>query len=965
MAEVSWAPEMAPVLATWITPQVVFNGIVFGLVTALVALGVVLIFRATKVINFAVGNMGLPAAFLLVLLTTNYGVGFWLALTISVAVGAAFAAAAELIVVRRLFRAPRVILLVATIGIAGLAQAIVFALPDVERDVGGRYPVPIDAIWEDIAGVRITGPQLTILVVVPAIAGGLAWLLNHTAFGRKVQASADNPDLARLSGISPKKVSTFVWIVGGVLASVSLIMLSGLSGSPIGLEDLGANTLNRALAAAVLAGMVSFPRALLAGVALGVAEALLDFNFLDQAGMFDMLLFLAVAVAVYLQTRQSRNESATFSFAPRIRPIPQHLRAFWWIRHLGTIVGAVALVFAALLPIVVTQPSRHLLYTTVVGFAVAAVSLVVVTGWSGQLSLGQMAFAGIGALSAAAANRGFELDIGFGDTRILDFQLRGVSWALSLLIGMSFAAVTAVLVGLGALRVRGLMLAVTTFSFGLAAQQFLFQRPFFSDERSSSVRFDRGSVLGLDLSSERSYYWFCLAALAVVIVAIGRLRRTGVGRSTIAVRDNPDNAAAYTVLGRRTQLTAFALAGGLAGLGGILLAGALQSVPLTDRIFQVDDSLQLVAMVVIGGLGSVAGAVIGALWVVGIPALFPDNDVVPLLTSSMGLLVLLLYFPGGLVQIGYSARDALVDWVDKRRGTPVPARSIATSPRARPARPERTVTDPVLGVRDLSVHFGGNVAVDSASIEVHPGEVVGLIGTNGAGKSTLLNAIGGYVPSAGEVELIGTRVSHMSPAGRAELGLGRTFQAATLFPELTVRETLMVALEARGRTHFAATTLALPASRRQERQRRSDTEELIDFLGLGRYSDSYTADLSTGTRRIVELASLLAVDAQVLCLDEPTAGVAQRESEAFGPLILMVREELDAAMVVIEHDMPLIMGISDRVYCLNLGQVIAEGPPEDVRDDPLVIASYLGTDQRAIDRSDSVGSAGGTARSRR
>ena len=175
----------------------------------------------------------------------------------------------------------------------------------------------------------------------------------------------------------------------------------------------------------------------------------------------------------------------------------------------------------------------------------------------------------------------------------------------------------------------------------------------------------------------------------------------------------------------------------------------------------------------------------------------------------------------------------------------------------------------------------------------------------------------------------------------------------------------MVALEARGRTHFAATTLALPASRRQERQRRSDTEELIDFLGLGRYSDSYTADLSTGTRRIVELASLLAVDAQVLCLDEPTAGVAQRESEAFGPLILMVREELDAAMVVIEHDMPLIMGISDRVYCLNLGQVIAEGPPEDVRDDPLVIASYLGTDQRAIDRSDSVGSAGGTARSRR
>jgi ABC-type branched-subunit amino acid transport system ATPase component len=183
--------------------------------------------------------------------------------------------------------------------------------------------------------------------------------------------------------------------------------------------------------------------------------------------------------------------------------------------------------------------------------------------------------------------------------------------------------------------------------------------------------------------------------------------------------------------------------------------------------------------------------------------------------------------------------------------------------------------------------------------------------------------------------------------------LGRTFQAARLFPELTVRETVQVALEARGRTGLLSTALFLPSSSRSERAMASDASDLIDFLGLGRYADDFIAELSTGTRRIVELAGLLALDAQVLCLDEPTAGVAQRETEAFGPLLKQIQQELHATMIVIEHDMPMIMALSDRVYCLEAGQVIAEGSPDEVRNDPRVVASYLGTDTRAIDRSDS------------
>jgi ABC-type branched-subunit amino acid transport system ATPase component len=400
----------------------------------------------------------------------------------------------------------------------------------------------------------------------------------------------------------------------------------------------------------------------------------------------------------------------------------------------------------------------------------------------------------------------------------------------------------------------------------------------------------------------------------------------------------------------RTKLRAFALAGGMAALGGIVLSGAIESVP-NDRFFTVQDSLLLVSMVVIGGLGSVAGAVLGALWVIGLPTFFPDNELIPLLTSSLGLLVLLLYFPGGLVRIAWGARDLLLARAERRLG-PLPPKTHHELPvlqtHARAPLPDGV---PALRATGVTVRFGGVVAVDHVDLAVEPGEVVGLIGSNGAGKSTLMNAIGGFVSSQGTVELGGVELTGRGPSARARAGLGRTFQAAPLFPELTVRETVSVALEARAHTGLLSAALWLPNATRAERAKRAEAAELIDFLGLGRYADTYISDLSTGTRRIVELAGLLALDAQVLCLDEPTAGVAQRETEAFGPLILEIRRQLGASLLVIEHDMPMIMGISDRVYCLEAGFVIAHGRPTEVRNDPAVIASYLGTDERAIARS--------------
>ena len=943
------------VLAVWTTRQLWFDGVVNGMVLGLLALGVVLVYRSTRVINLAVGNMGLPATGLMALLVINYDFPYWLALPIALVVGIAVGALIERAVIRRLFDAPRVIVLVATIGIAQLMQAVLASYPDLERTRGQRFPAPLTFIWDDVLGLRITGPKLTILVLVPLLALSLSWFLNRTVFGQTVQASATNADLARLSGIDPKMVQLFVWTIAGLLATISLLLLSANRGSIGGLSNLGPNTMARALVAAVIAGMVSFPRALAAGVAIGVVQAHVQFVFINQGGLIDFLLFVLVAVAVAFQSRGSAEEAGSFSFSARRRPIPERLREIWWVRGLSTTALGLLLAIALVLPYLVTRPSRHLLYASILAFAICALSMTIVTGWAGQLSLGQMAFAGIGALFAAGFNRGLTLGVGIGDRwEFFSVTLPRVPYLVSMLLAAGMAAATAALIGLGALRVKGLLLAVTTFAFAMAAQQYLYRRPMLNGGNSQSIPFRRGSLGPLDLASQRAYYYLCLGILVVLLVVVARLRRSGIGRSIIGVRENENTAAAYTVSPTRTKLLAFSLAGGIAGLGGALLGGLVQNIPYTERLFQITDSLRLVSIVVIGGLGTLMGPVVGALWVVGLPAFWPDNDLVPLFTSSIGLLILLLYFPGGLIQITYSARDALLRWAESR--LPDAPSKTSTAPPAvvlGGGRDRPVYQGSALAVRDVSVTFGGLRAVDRVSIVAHPGEVVGLIGTNGAGKSTLMNAIGGFTPAEGIVEILGNDVSGRSASARARVGLGRTFQAARLFPELTVRETVQVALEARGRTGLLSTALFLPSASRSERAMASDASDLIDFLGLGRYADGFVAELSTGTRRIVELAGLLALDAQVLCLDEPTAGVAQRETEAFGPLLKQIQQELHATMIVIEHDMPMIMALSDRVYCLEAGQIIAEGPPDEVRNDPRVVASYLGTDTRAIDRSDS------------
>jgi ABC-type branched-subunit amino acid transport system ATPase component/ABC-type branched-subunit amino acid transport system permease subunit len=912
--------------------QTLVVGALTGLAYGLLAAGLVLVYRATRVINFAHGQIGALGAAVLAKIVIDWHWNFFLALAGVLVVGGLLGAVVELGVVRRLFDAPRTVLLVATIGVSQLIFVLELALPDVTT-TGQRYPTPIDRTYR-VGDVFLGGDHIVLIAIAPAAILALGWFVHRTWFGIALRASADNPDRAELIGISTRRVSTLVWVLAGVLSTLTAVLLNPVRGAIVGLpnEALGPGLLLRALAAALIGRLMSLPLALAGGLAIGVGEAIVFAN-VTNPGTADLLLFITVLGLVLARGRASAEHATPWSLHADVRPVPPQLRRIWWIRHLSLLTGTGAVAVAVVLPLVFTSSARAFLFSTMLLMALVGLSVSVLTGWAGQLSLGQFAFVGLGAMTCGALHS------------------RGVDFVVA--VGMATVAgiVAAVLTGFPALRVSGLSLAVTTLAFAVAARSWLFAQPVLT--RDASILFvPRSRVAGIDLRSQRAYYYLCLVVLVLAAVGVARLRSSGIGRSIIATRDNEAAAASFTLSPAVAKVSAFGFAGGLASLAGALFAGLWVQYNATR--FGPEQSLQIVSMTIIGGLGTVAGPVLGALYVVGLPALFDDSGTVRLATSGIGLLLLLLYLPGGLVQLLYRARAAIVDRVARSAANTVAEPPAATRPvPARRTRRTATPDVPAFHARGITVRFDGRTALDQVDVRAERGEIVGLIGANGAGKSTLLNVASGFItPQQGVVEIGGVDVTRMPAHRRARLGVGRIFQDARLFGALTVSETVAVALEADERSELVPALLGLPPARRAEARKAARTADCVDLLGLGPFADHHLDELSTGTRRIVELCCLLAQGADLLLLDEPTAGVAQRETEAFGPLLRRIQAELAATILVIEHDIPLVTSISDRVYCLAAGQVIAAGDPLSVRTDPAVVAAYLGTDERAIARSD-------------
>jgi ABC-type branched-subunit amino acid transport system ATPase component len=434
----------------------------------------------------------------------------------------------------------------------------------------------------------------------------------------------------------------------------------------------------------------------------------------------------------------------------------------------------------------------------------------------------------------------------------------------------------------------------------------------------------------------------------------------------MATRDNELSAQAMTVGPRRVKLKVFVLAGTIASTAGYLYGGLLVSFGRVG-LFDPARSVDLLAMVIFGGVSTVSGAVLGALYVRGIPYFFGQNW--GLLATGAGLLIALQFFPDGLASaVGRLAglRRRTSEGAGEPDAIEVPAiRRLSVREREQVTSVASSDLPFAVQVEDVTVAFDGVVAVDRISLEVPVGQIVAVVGPNGSGKTTLFDAVTGHVPMrSGRISILGADVTTLRPEQRAGLGLGRTFQQARLYPELTLRESLMVSLEAQIPTEAVPSLLGLPPSRRAERDQAFGADALLDLFNLGDFAHRMCGELSTGVRRLGELAGVVGVGARVVMLDEPTAGLAQREVEQFPEILRQVRAHLDATLVVIDHDMPVLADLADRMVVLSAGSVIADGTPNVVQADPEVIAVYLGTDDRVIRRSGASASTNGRAKRR-
>ncbi len=1209
--------------------SILFVGAVLGSLSAMVAMGLVLIYRANRIINFAQGQVGGLAAVMAASLIVGPKWPFFPAVAVGFLTAIVLGAATEFLIIRRFAKAPRLLLTVATIGLLQLFAFGQLALPRLfDFDTAPQPPVPFDFTFE-WHPVVFRGAHLLIMIVVPIVAVALAAFFRLTRIGIAVRASAESQDRAALLGIPVKRIGTLVWTISAALSGLGVLLRLPIQGVNIGGIE-GTSLLLRALAAAVIGRMESLPKAFGAALGLGMVEQAVLYQT-NRTVRVDGILFAVIIAGLLFQrrgevARADDTGASSWGATREVRPIPRELSHLPEIKIGQVVLGVVMFVALVIIPMNMSPGDVNKMGVGLM-IAMVTMSLVILTGWAGQISLGQLAFMAFG--SAAGGS----------------LALANWNFFLCLAAAGLMGAFIAVVIGLPALRIKGLFLAVSTLSFALASGTYLLNNEFFTWlVPDPSKRVLRPELFGkFDLEKEHTYYFVILVFFLFTLASVRSLRRSRTGRILVAMRDNERAAQSYAISPIRAKLSAFALSGFFAALSGGLYV--FHQHGLSSTILNPDSSVRVFSMAVIGGLGSIPGALLGAGYLYFVDySSFTRTVSSRLFASGVGVLIILLFIPAGLGSVLYNIRDSLLRFIARRRdivvpslladvriedeenildeeadaehlaptaqiehlsqpldplllirgvdagygktqvlfgvdmhvergemvallgtngagkstllgvisglleprsgsvifddvdiagkapqetlaagvvfmpggkgvfptltveenfrlaawqfekdrahveemyercltyfpvlrerweqkagnlsggeqqmltlsqaliskpkllmidelslglapliveqllgivraihdnGTTVvlveqsvnvaitladraifmekgevrfdgPTRDLLERPdilravflqgadagRASvgagagtgvvPAKPRKAYVGAcktcghehheVLSVVEIGVSFGGVRAVDGVSLSVREAEVVGIIGPNGSGKTTLFDLMSGFVtPTEGRVDLLGEDVSEWTPDMRAEAGLGRSFQDARLFPSMTVRQTIGVALERHLeiRDPIAAAMLS-PAVRIAEREASYQVDDLIELMNLGAFADKFVGELSTGTRRVVDLSCSLAHRPSVLLLDEPSSGIAQREAEALAPLLLNIRDQTNAALIVIEHDMPLIRSVSDRLVALELGQVISEGTPDSVIHDPRVVEGYLGGPIEVIERS--------------
>ncbi|HZA00303.1 MAG TPA: ABC transporter permease, partial [Acidimicrobiales bacterium] len=646
----------------WPAPAgVLVQGVVIGGLTALISFGIALTYRANRIVNFAQGDLGTVPTMAAVLLLVGPSVPYFVALPLGLLVAVALGALVEFVVIRRFRLAPRLILTVATLGLAQLLAGLGLALPTIANDAFPNvfdiesaptsFPSPFDAEFE-IAPVVFGGNAIIAMAAVALCIVGLAAFFRFTNMGIAVRASAESEDRASLLGIPVRRVQTVVWVVAAVLAFLAVFMRAGVVGVPLG-SVLGPAILIRALAACVIGGMTNLPLIFAGAVTLGLVEQAVIWDT-RRAAVVAPILFVVILVMLLLQRRTKTargDEQSSWQAVSDVRRIPAELARLPEVRWArGGLLAAVGL-FALGLPVLASESTVNLAGVIVV-FSMIGVSLVVLTGWAGQVSLGPVAFLAIGAAVGGAVTSRLGWDL-----------------AIALLVAGAVGAAVSIVIGLPALRIRGLLLAVTTLAFAQAVALYGLNQSDFGWWLPQG-RLDRAPLLGLvPIESETQYYFFTLACLVLVMVMARRLRWSRVGRVMVGVRENERGAQAYGVNLVRAKLTAFAVAGFIAAFAGAVFVHHQRSLGIQP--YATEESLAAFTMVVIGGLGSLPGAVLGAVYVRGAQYFLPTE--LSFFVSGVGLLVVLIVWPGGLGSVLYRLRDSYLRLVAKRRQIMVPS----------------------------------------------------------------------------------------------------------------------------------------------------------------------------------------------------------------------------------------------------------------------------------------------------
>lgn len=655
-----WVPlSPLPDVMPW---GVIAQGVIWGTSYALLAMGLILIYRTTRIVNFAYGAMGAMPGTVSVGLFMAKGWSYWAAILVGLLVGTASGALIDVLVIRRFARSSRLVLTVATIGLAQVLGAIGLGISlalGLDAFVG-NIDTPLSASFQ-IRPYPIRGDHLLMLGLAPAAMAALAWFLLRTDAGRAVRAAAENQDRALLLGVPVRRLQTIVWAVAGALSTATFITKAPFSGV-VPSAIIGASAILPGLAVAVIARFQSLPTALAAGIGLGIAEWTIRWNVTAES-IFDVTFLVVILAALLLRkvqlTRAETGESSWDS-AGVLKPIPRELRnvaEVAWVRRGLAAVTALVVVFA---PLAMTPSTVNTLNFAVV-WALIAISLVVLTGWGGNISLGQFGIVGIGAMAAGNLVTRWNLDL-------------FVSMALAMVVG----ALVAVAIGLPALRIRGLYLAVTTIAFAVALDSYFLNPVNFPDFVPSTtvppVLWKR-----FDMASDWVQYELCLGIVVLAALVVRAIRRSRSGRAMIGTRDNERAAEALAVPTTRVKLETFVFSGALAGLAGALYVVALAPVGTGQGAFPPAYSIEVFSYSVIGGLGTMAGAVSGVVLFKLLDlflARVVSGDAVTLIRLSLsgaGLLWILYFLPGGLWQLVQRLRDRYLRWVADRHDLLVPS----------------------------------------------------------------------------------------------------------------------------------------------------------------------------------------------------------------------------------------------------------------------------------------------------